>query len=74
MSVLTSWQESELPKVEKQLKDFVQTHAENEQLKESMLYSINAGGKRIRPLLVLATVEFFLGTVLLSRYIKLLLH
>ncbi|MCT8309390.1 polyprenyl synthetase family protein [Tetragenococcus halophilus] len=58
MSTLTSWQESELPKVEKQLKDFVQTHAENEQLKESMLYSINAGGKRIRPLLVLATVEF----------------
>ena len=59
MSVLTSWQESELPKVEKQLKDFIQTHAKNEQLKESMLYSINAGGKRIRPLLVLATVEFF---------------
>ncbi len=58
MSVLTSWQENELPKVEKQLRDFVQTHAENEQLKESMLYSINAGGKRIRPLLVLATVEF----------------
>ena len=29
----------------------------SETLKSSMAYSINAGGKRIRPLLVLATLE-----------------
>ncbi|MFB1050408.1 polyprenyl synthetase family protein [Paraliobacillus sp. JSM ZJ581] len=32
------------------------------QLKESMLYSIKAGGKRVRPLLMLASCEAYAGT------------
>lgn len=49
----------ELPKVEKEIRDFITTCTTHEQLKESMLYSIEAGGKRIRPLIVLATVKAF---------------
>ena len=49
----------ELPKVEKEIIDFINTYTTHEELKESMLYSINAGGKRIRPLIVLATVKAF---------------
>lgn len=59
MNNLVTWQESELPKVESQIRYFINNHTANEQLKKSMLYSINAGGKRIRPLLVLATVAAF---------------
>lgn len=49
----------ELPKVEKEIIDFINAYTTHEELKESMLYSINAGGKRIRPLIVLATVKAF---------------
>lgn len=59
MSSLFGLQENELPKVEKQIKKFIHNYISNEQLKESMLYSVNAGGKRLRPLLVLATVHDF---------------
>lgn len=49
----------ELPKVEKEIIDFITTCTTHEELKKSMLYSIEAGGKRIRPLIVLATVRAF---------------
>lgn len=49
----------ELPKVEKEIVDFITTSTVHEELKKSMLYSIEAGGKRIRPLIVLATVQAF---------------
>ncbi|BBM17451.1 farnesyl-diphosphate synthase [Enterococcus avium] len=49
----------ELPRVEKEIVDFINTYTTHEELKESMLYSIEAGGKRIRPLIVLATVKAF---------------
>lgn len=49
----------ELPKVEKEIVDFINTYTTHEELKQSMLYSIEAGGKRIRPLIVLATVKAF---------------
>ncbi|AYW44516.1 polyprenyl synthetase family protein [Tetragenococcus koreensis] len=68
MSGLQIWQKNELPKVESQIEGFIHTHTANEQLKESMLYSINAGGKRIRPLLVLATVEAFGQTATQQTY------
>ena len=32
-------------------------HAQPGQLKESMVYSLNTGGKRIRPMLLLATLK-----------------
>ena len=49
----------ELPKVEKEVIDFISNCTTHEELKKSMLYSIEAGGKRIRPLIVLATVRAF---------------
>lgn len=49
----------ELPKVEKEIIDFISSYTTHEELKESMLYSIKAGGKRIRPLIILATVRAF---------------
>ena len=49
----------ELPKVEKEIVDFITTSTAHEELKKSMLYSVKAGGKRIRPLIVLATVQAF---------------
>ncbi|GMA47635.1 polyprenyl synthetase [Tetragenococcus muriaticus PMC-11-5] len=68
MSSLFGLQENELPKVEKQIKKFIHNYISNEQLKESMLYSVNAGGKRLRPLLVLATVHDFEQELSLSSY------
>lgn len=49
----------ELPKVEKEISDFINTYTSHEELKKSMLYSIEAGGKRLRPLIILATVKAF---------------
>lgn len=49
----------ELPKVEKEITDFLNTSSANDELKKSMLYSVEAGGKRIRPLIVLATMRAF---------------
>ncbi|MGX7203877.1 polyprenyl synthetase family protein [Enterococcus pingfangensis] len=49
----------ELPKVEKEIIDFITNYTTHDELKKSMLYSIEAGGKRVRPLIVLATVRAF---------------
>lgn len=49
----------ELPKVEKEISDFINTYTSHGELKKSMLYSIEAGGKRLRPLIILATVKAF---------------
>ncbi|MBD8026113.1 polyprenyl synthetase family protein [Ureibacillus sp. Re31] len=48
-----------LPKIEHELYSLVQCIKAPEQLKESMLYSLKAGGKRIRPLFVLAVCDLF---------------
>ncbi|MBF8807673.1 MAG: polyprenyl synthetase family protein [Enterococcus lacertideformus] len=48
-----------LPVVEKEIVSFLDEHTSDEKLKESMLYSIHAGGKRVRPLLLLSTVASF---------------
>ncbi|MEK5038712.1 polyprenyl synthetase family protein [Sporosarcina sp. FSL K6-3457] len=45
------------PAIEAQLNHMLATTNVPETLKSSMAYSVNAGGKRIRPLLVLATLE-----------------
>lgn len=45
------------PEIENQLNHLLATANVSETLKSSMAYSVNAGGKRIRPLLVLATLE-----------------
>ncbi|WP_301009762.1 polyprenyl synthetase family protein, partial [Ligilactobacillus agilis] len=50
-----------LPKVEACLQDYLSKLAAYPRLKEAMMYSVNAGGKRIRPLLVLAVIKTLNG-------------
>lgn len=47
------------PKIDKELHELISFENATVTLKESMLYSVNAGGKRIRPLLVLAVLADF---------------
>lgn len=49
----------ELTLVEQEMTRFITANTTDERLKESMLYSVEAGGKRLRPRLVLATVMAF---------------
>ncbi|QCR32814.1 polyprenyl synthetase family protein [Lysinibacillus sp. SGAir0095] len=48
-----------LPKIEAELYNLVERIKAPESLKESMLYSLKAGGKRIRPLFVVAVCDLF---------------
>lgn len=59
MEAFTDFREQSLPLIEKEMENFINDHTTNNQLKEAMLYSIHAGGKRFRPLLVLATIRSF---------------
>lgn len=61
--MLQSFRAKELPKVEEAMLTFIKEHASDEQLGKSMMYSVKAGGKRIRPLIVLATTLSFKGEV-----------
>ncbi|MGG3798068.1 polyprenyl synthetase family protein [Metabacillus fastidiosus] len=45
--------------IEESLPNFIKYLEAPETLKESMLYSLNAGGKRLRPILVLATLQAY---------------
>ena len=45
--------------LENQLEEFIHRLVAPNELKESMLYSLKAGGKRIRPLLLFATLQAF---------------
>lgn len=49
----------ELPKIEQELLNLVERIEAPKQLKESMSYSLKAGGKRIRPLFVVAVSNMF---------------
>ncbi|MGK0552292.1 polyprenyl synthetase family protein [Enterococcus faecalis] len=51
--------QQQLVQVEQEMEAFICEHTNNELLQEAMLYSIHAGGKRLRPLLVLTTVAAF---------------
>lgn len=56
---IKQFMEQEIPKIEQQLYSLVEEITAPEKLKESMLYSLKAGGKRIRPLLVLAVCDMY---------------
>ncbi|WP_377888572.1 polyprenyl synthetase family protein [Alkalihalobacillus sp. R86527] len=45
--------------IDDKLKEFISHSEMPKDLKEAMLYSVDAGGKRIRPILMLATAEAF---------------
>lgn len=57
--MLQSFKEKNLPKVEEAMLTFIQDHTKDPQLAESMVYSVKAGGKRIRPLIILTTIASF---------------
>ncbi|MGG0657826.1 polyprenyl synthetase family protein [Rummeliibacillus pycnus] len=56
---LKAFMKENIPVVEKRMNDLVKEITAPEILKESMLYSLNAGGKRVRPLFVLAVMDHF---------------
>ncbi|MBO0422655.1 geranyl transferase [Enterococcus plantarum] len=59
MEAFSDFRKQSLPLIEKEMENFINEYTANDQLKEAMLYSIHAGGKRFRPLLVLATIRSF---------------
>lgn len=59
MMKLASIQETYLPLVEKTMIGYLENNTTDQKLAESMRYSLQAGGKRLRPLLVLAVVASF---------------
>lgn len=60
---LTDWLENERIKFDEVMRASLQTLQIPKTLKESVYYSINAGGKRLRPILMKATCEAFEGDV-----------
>lgn len=68
MSLLTEFKEIHLTKVEAEMRHFLRQQTTDETLLESMLYSIDAGGKRLRPLLLLATMAGFNQKITLGAY------
>lgn len=59
MGDFTNFRKQNLPLIEKEMENFIDEYTTNERLKESMIYSIRAGGKRFRPLLVIAVLDSF---------------
>lgn len=55
----TELKEQYQPIIETKLVTMISEYVNEPTLQQSMLYSLQAGGKRIRPLMVLATVDFF---------------
>lgn len=54
---LQAFQAKYLPQLEEQMLNKLETYASHKVLKEAMQYSVEAGGKRIRPLLVLLVCQ-----------------
>lgn len=59
MGKFAIFRKQQLPIIEREMIAFIENHTTNQYLKEAMLYSIQAGGKRLRPLLILATEASF---------------
>lgn len=59
MENFQSFRQLQLPFVEQEMIHFINQHTTNQQLKEAMIYSIDAGGKRFRPILILAVLSSF---------------
>src|SRR4051812_22115390 len=54
---LTNFIDDNIIEIDAMLNVLIKNHTTPNSLQSSMAYSVNAGGKRIRPLLVLATLE-----------------
>ncbi|MGX7031615.1 polyprenyl synthetase family protein [Vagococcus zengguangii] len=57
-----------LPQVEEHMFSFVKHYADEATLQTAMSYSLEAGGKRIRPLLVLATLDLLQVPITAAHY------
>jgi geranylgeranyl diphosphate synthase type II len=68
MDNLYQFQKKHLAEVEGVIVRFLEEHTTDQLLKESMLYSVHAGGKRIRPQLLMATVAAFHKEVTMGAY------
>ncbi len=65
---LTSFRQEQIPKIEKEMLSFLQEYSQSPRLTEAMSYSIEAGGKRLRPLLVLTTAASFQKELTVGMY------
>ncbi|MCZ8537962.1 polyprenyl synthetase family protein [Paenisporosarcina quisquiliarum] len=59
MTFLQTFTEVHIPKIDQQLTKQIQSINAPDILKEAMNYSLAAGGKRVRPLFLLAVLDFF---------------
>ena len=59
MSRYKEFSKQNIPVINQKMYDFLEKTSQSELLFDSMVYSLDAGGKRFRPLLLLATVSFF---------------
>lgn len=59
MSKYSEFTKAQVPKIDKILVEYIKATSTEETLAKSMNYSIQAGGKRFRPILLLATIQFF---------------
>lgn len=69
MMDLTTLQREYLPLVEAEMVGYLRRNTTDEKLRDSMIYSVEAGGKRLRPLMVLAATASF-GNELTSGVIQ----
>lgn len=67
-SLLTTFANKHLPKLDQEINQFIKEHATEDSLLASMNYSLAAGGKKLRPLLLLATIDFFNGQITKGAY------
>lgn len=67
-SLLVSFADTHLPRLELEINQFITKQATEESLLKSMTYSLAAGGKKLRPLLLLATIDFFSGQLTRGAY------
>jgi geranylgeranyl diphosphate synthase type II len=68
MDNLQQFQKQHLGEIEGVIVRFLEEHTTDQLLKDSMLYSVHAGGKRIRPQLLVATVASFHKEVTMGAY------
>ncbi|KMT32050.1 farnesyl diphosphate synthase [Melissococcus plutonius] len=59
MNDFTIFKQKHIDRIEKEMANFIESHTSDQSLKKAMLYSIQADGKRLRPLLLLATINSF---------------
>ena len=68
---LKDFQEKYTPQIDNFLKEHLVTEIDNPTFSKIMSYSVMAGGKRLRPLLFLATLETLNHKIILINHVSL---